>query len=199
MDIRSKNSHKTGVITVLLLLAFCSVIMMSRYPEISSYLENAESEEAVYQEALQQMRMDLAEGNYILYNEYAEATDPGVVLNEFGQRDFDLTRKYMDCSVFRIEEDGTAAAEDREAGSSDGENAESADSEAAEENADPVQVDKNSEADAGEGFPAKIDRKKVKKTELITGILGHAPLRSFPIEKTHRTIIPIPMHRRRGW
>lgn len=136
---------------MLLLLAFCSVIMMSRYPEISSYLENAESEEAVYQDALQQMRMDLAEGNYILYNEYAEATDPGVVLNEFGQRDFDLTRKYMDCSVFRIEEDGTAAAEDREAGSSDGENAENADSGVAEENADPVQVDKNSEADAGEG------------------------------------------------
>ena len=37
------------------------------------------------------------EGNYILYNECAKETDPGEVLDEFGQREFDLTRKYMDC------------------------------------------------------------------------------------------------------
>lgn len=105
MDTRSKNSRKAGVIAVALLLAFCSVMMLSRYPQISSYLESAESEESAYEEALYGMGVDLAEGNYILYNEYAESTDPGEVLDEFGQRKFDLTRKYMDCDVFAAADD----------------------------------------------------------------------------------------------
>ena len=105
MDIRSKNSRKAGVIAVALLLAFCSVIMLSGYPQMSSYLESAESEESAYEEALYGMGGDLAEGNYILYNEYAKSTDPGEVLDEFGQRKFDLTRKYMDCDVFAAADD----------------------------------------------------------------------------------------------
>ena len=105
LDIRSKNSRKAGVIAVALLLAFCSVMMLSGYPQMSSYLESAESEESAYEEALYGMGGDLAEGNYILYNEYAKSTDPGEVLDEFGQRKFDLTRKYMDCDVFAAADD----------------------------------------------------------------------------------------------
>ena len=105
LDTRSKNSRKAGVIAVALLLAFCSVMMLRGYPQMSSYLESAESEESAYEEALYGMGGDLAEGNYILYNEYAKSTDPGEVLDEFGQRKFDLTRKYMDCDVFAAAED----------------------------------------------------------------------------------------------
>lgn len=112
MDIRSKNSHKAGIIAVVLLLAFCSVMMLRGYPEMSAYLESAESDETIYMEALYGISRNLAEGNYILYNECAKETDPGEVLNEFGQREFDLTRKYMDCGVFTDEgetaDDGTA-------------------------------------------------------------------------------------------
>ncbi len=104
MDIRSKNSHKAGIIAAALLLAFCSFMMLRGYPEMSAYLESAESDESVYEEALYDMSEDLAEGNYILYNEYAKTTDPGEVLDEFGQREFDLTRKYMDCDVFTVSE-----------------------------------------------------------------------------------------------
>ena len=107
MDTKSKNSRKAGVIAVVLLLAFCSVMMLRGYPQMSSYLESAESEESAYEEALYGMGGDLAEGNYILYNEYAKATDPGEVLDEYGQRKFDLTRKYMDCGVF-VDEGETA-------------------------------------------------------------------------------------------
>ncbi len=104
MDIRSKSSHKAGIIAAALLLAFCSFMMLRGYPEMSAYLESAESDESVYEEALYDMSEDLAEGNYILYNEYAKTTDPGEVLDEFGQRGFDLTRKYMDCDVFTVSE-----------------------------------------------------------------------------------------------
>ena len=111
LDTRSKNSRKAGVIAVALLLAFCSVMMLRGYPQMSSYLESAESEESAYEEALYGMGGDLAEGNYILYNEYAKATDPGEVLDEYGQRKFDLTRKYMDCDVFAAVQE-TASSED---------------------------------------------------------------------------------------
>lgn len=107
MDIRSKSSHKTGIIAAALLLAFCSFMMLRGYPEMSAYLESAESDETIYMEVLYGISRDLAEGNYILYNECAKETDPGEVLDEFGQREFDLTRKYMDCGVF-VDEGETA-------------------------------------------------------------------------------------------
>lgn len=105
MDIRSKNSHKAGVIAVVLLLAFCAAVMIGSYPKMSSFLESEESDETIYMEGLYSIGGDLAEGNYILYNECVKETDPGQVLDEFGQRPFDLTRKYMDCAVFTNEED----------------------------------------------------------------------------------------------
>ena len=120
MDIRSKNSRKAGVIAVVLLLAFCALAMLRSYPEMSSFLESEKSDETMYMEGLHSIGSDLAEGNYILYNEYARETDPGQVLDEFGQRPFDLVRKYMDCAVF-AEEDAGGDAETAETSEGSGE------------------------------------------------------------------------------
>lgn len=100
MDTRSKSSHKTGIIASILFLALCAVFMMGQYGSMASYLNNAETKEAWNTEALWEMGYDLNEGNYILYNEYAKETDPSEVLEEYGQRRFDLTKKYLDCGVF---------------------------------------------------------------------------------------------------
>ena len=120
MDIRSKSSRKAGIIAVVLLLAFCALSMLRSYPEMSAFLESEESDETMYMEGLYSIGNDLAEGNYILYNEYARETDPGQVLDEFGQRPFDLVRKYMDCAVF-AEEDAGGDAETAETSEGSGE------------------------------------------------------------------------------
>ena len=122
MDIRSKSSRKAGIIAAVLLLAFCALAMLRSYPEMSAFLDSEESDETIYMEALYGISRDLAEGNYILYNECAKETDPGEVLDEFGQREFDLTRKYMDCGVFTDEgetaDSGTAEEESEQSDSS---------------------------------------------------------------------------------
>ena len=123
MDIRSKSSRKAGIIAAVLLLAFCALAMLRSYPEMSAFLDSEESDETIYMEALYGISRDLAEGNYILYNESAKETDPGEVLHEVGQREFDLTRKYMDCGVFTDEgetaDSGTAEEESEQSDSSD--------------------------------------------------------------------------------
>lgn len=60
LDIRSKSSHKTGIIAAALLLAFCSFMMLRGYPEMSAYLESAESDETIYMEVLYGISRDLA-------------------------------------------------------------------------------------------------------------------------------------------
>lgn len=103
MDTKSKNSHRLGVIVVLLLLAACSVTMMLQYTTIKTSLEAEEEVQSQYINNLYEMGNDLAEGNYILYNEYAKETDSSVVLEEYGKLSFDLIRKYADCEVFDSE------------------------------------------------------------------------------------------------
>ena len=103
LDTRSKSSHKIGIITAVLFLAFCSVIMMGQYGSMASYLNTEEAEDTWNTDALWGMGYDLNEGNYILYNEYAKETDPSEVLEEYGQRRFDLTKKYLDYGVFNSE------------------------------------------------------------------------------------------------
>ena len=104
LDIRSKSSRKAGIIAVVLLLAFCALSMLRSYPEMSAFLESEESDETMYMEGLYSIGNDLAEGNYILYNEYAKEDRPGPrCWMSSGQRPFDLVRKYMDCAVFAEE------------------------------------------------------------------------------------------------
>ena len=103
LDTRSKSSHKIGIITAVLILALCSVIMMGQYGSMASYLNTEEAEATWNTDALWGMGYDLNEGNYILYNEYAKETDPSEVLEEYGQRRFDLTKKYLDYGVFNSE------------------------------------------------------------------------------------------------
>ncbi|HJA12800.1 MAG TPA: HAMP domain-containing histidine kinase [Candidatus Mediterraneibacter merdipullorum] len=101
MDTRLKNSHKRGITAVLLLLAVCSAIMMSRYRSISIYLDHLPAAEASsFREVLSTISQDMAAGNYLLYNEYARETEPEDVLYDYGQREFDLTRRYLDYELF---------------------------------------------------------------------------------------------------
>ena len=83
------------------------MLMMSRYGAISSYLDEAETAAETsappYESILRNISYDIAEGNYLLYNEYAQQTDPAEVLQEYGQRNFDLTEKYLDYGIFDSE------------------------------------------------------------------------------------------------
>ena len=107
MDTKSKNSRKAGIIVVVILLSICSLIMMSQYDGMKYEMDSANSEATEdaeapvpYTNVLSSISMDLAEGNYLLYNEYADETDPAEVLDEYGQRNFELAKKYFDYEVF---------------------------------------------------------------------------------------------------
>ena len=110
MDTKSKNSRKAGIIVVVILLSICSLIMMSQYDGMKYEMDSANSEATEdaeapvpYTSALSSISRDLAEGNYLLYNEYADETDPAEVLDEYGQRNFELAKKYFDYEVFDSE------------------------------------------------------------------------------------------------
>ncbi len=100
MDTKLKNSHKFGIIVVILFLCLCAFLMMSNYSNIRNYLENKTDEGSRQSETVSQMGFDLAEGNYILYNEYSEETELSEVISMYGQRNFDLTRKFLEYGVF---------------------------------------------------------------------------------------------------
>ena len=104
MDTKSKNSRKAGILTVIIFLSVCSLIMISQYSSMSAYMDSIEeTEEVSYESVLYPIGQDLAEGNYLLYNQYANETDPAEVLDEFGQRSFDLMSRYLDYGVFDSE------------------------------------------------------------------------------------------------
>ncbi|HJD47653.1 MAG TPA: HAMP domain-containing histidine kinase [Candidatus Mediterraneibacter norfolkensis] len=103
MDTKSKNSHKLGVIVVLVFLLACALVMMNQYGLIRQQLESETDQSSRQQEALLSMGDELIEGSYILYNEYSQDTELSDFLNEYGQRDFDLTRKFMEYGVFDSE------------------------------------------------------------------------------------------------
>ncbi len=100
MGTKLKNSRNLGFIAAAILLVLCSLGMMSRYGAMSRYLDNSMNNEGQYLEVLDGMSDDLAEANYFLYNDYSGETDPGDVLEEYGQRPFDLTKRYMDYEIF---------------------------------------------------------------------------------------------------
>ena len=100
LDTKLKNSRNLGFIAAFILLALCSVIMLSRYNAMALYLDSMSDNEGQYLESLRGVGNDLAEANYLLYNEYSNETDRGEVLDEYGQRPFDLTKRYMDYEIF---------------------------------------------------------------------------------------------------
>ena len=143
MDTKSKNSRKAGIIVVVILLSICSLIMMSQYDGMKYEMDSANSEATEdaeapvpYTSVLSSISMDLAEGNYLLYNEYADETDPAEVLDEYGQRNFELAKKYFDYAVFDSEGQQLLKNVD-------------------EETAERLQM--NSEEDAGYAFRAHYD------------------------------------------
>ena len=111
MDTKLKNNRKIGSIVVLLLLAACAFIMMAQYDTISRILEADSENQTIQEEVFFAMGYDLAQGNYLLYNEYANVTPTSEVIEEYGQPHFELLRKYMDYCVFAS---GAWAAEETE-------------------------------------------------------------------------------------
>ena len=106
MDTKSKNSHKRGIIITVILLAFCSVMMLSQYDSIRGAVETAPTAyEASFSDTLRESSIgqDLAEGNYLVYNQYSHDTDPADVLSDYGQRNFELTAKYLDIGLYDAE------------------------------------------------------------------------------------------------
>ena len=103
MDTKLKNSHKRGIIITVILLAFCSVMMLSQYDSIRGAVETAPTAyEASFADTLMESSIgqDLAEGNYLVYNQYSHDTDPAEVLSDYGQRNFELTAKYLDIGLY---------------------------------------------------------------------------------------------------
>ena len=123
MDTRLKNSHKAGAIVVLIILAICSVIMLGQYGRISRSLDAQETASTRTDYALFEIGSDLAEGNYLLYNEYKNETPASDVLEDYGRSEFDLLRKYMDYGVFAPAALGETKEGAGESGSDGGENA----------------------------------------------------------------------------
>lgn len=109
MDTKLKNSHKKGIIVVTILLVFCSVMMMAGYSDMSSSVESAESSTFRYDQAFSGIGSDLAEGNYLLYNEYSQETSRTDILRQYGQRSFDLTKRFLDYEI--IDDEGNALLE----------------------------------------------------------------------------------------
>lgn len=103
MDTRSKNSRKLGVIITVLFLGLCSILMMNNYGTIRKVLEEETDQSSRQMETLLTIGDDLVEGSYILYNEYSGETELSDILYEYGQRDFDLTRRFMEYGVFDSE------------------------------------------------------------------------------------------------
>ena len=105
MDTKLKSSRKYGIVYILILLIACSVGMMLTYPSLEKQMnEQSDIDELIVQTVIG-MGPKLAEGNYIVYNEVSKETSQSDVLEDFGNTDFDLLRKYMDCGVFDTEED----------------------------------------------------------------------------------------------
>lgn len=100
LDTKLKNSRKSGIFLVAVILCFCSLIMLSRYQELSSAVDSLKSPEIRYTEALSGIGDELMEGNYILYNEYSKTTPLSTVFEMYGQRDFDYTRKYLEYGIY---------------------------------------------------------------------------------------------------
>ena len=80
MDTKLKNNRKIGSIVVLLLLAACAFIMMAKYDTISRILEADSENQTIQEEVFFAMGYDLAQGNYLLYNEYANVTPTSEVI-----------------------------------------------------------------------------------------------------------------------
>lgn len=103
MDTKLRSSRKRGIIVTVIFLSICSLIMLSQYDGISRYLNNIPKAESVsFRTVLlnTEIGRDLAEGNYLLYNQYTGETDPAEVLELYGQTKFELTDKYLDTGLF---------------------------------------------------------------------------------------------------
>ena len=100
MDTRLKNSRKYGIVFILVLLIACSAGMMLTYPSLEKQMTRQSDMDELTAETVVGMGQELAEGNYIVYNEVSKETPQSDVLEDFGNTDFDLLRKYMDCGVF---------------------------------------------------------------------------------------------------
>ena len=103
MDTRSISSRKAGLLAAAVLLCICSAAMMLRYQDMEEWVESSEDIGARQAKTLYEMGGDLSEGNYLLYNEYSRETAFSDVLERYGQRPFELLRKYMDYGVFDSE------------------------------------------------------------------------------------------------
>lgn len=106
MDIKSKNSHRRGFVVAAVLLAFCAVMMLSQYDSMENIIESVPTAyKSSFVDTLRESSFgqDLSEGNYLVYNQYSGDTDPAEVLEEYGQRNFELTGKYLDIGLFDSE------------------------------------------------------------------------------------------------
>ena len=99
MDTRSKNSRKLVILTVIV-LCICSLGMMANYGSFRTQVSSATETDSTDDGTIYGLGYTLACGNYIIYNEVVTETPLSDVLEEYGDNEFNLARKYMDCEVF---------------------------------------------------------------------------------------------------
>lgn len=74
--------------------------MLSQYEGAAAGMESITADEVSRTDVLGSLSYDLAEGVYLLGNEYTGETDLSEVRALYGQRDFELTKRYLDYAVF---------------------------------------------------------------------------------------------------
>ena len=103
MDTKLKNSHRLAVMIAVLVILISSVGMVLSYPIYSSQLKDEMSSEKVEMSVIMEMASSLIEGNAILYNEVYEENDRSYVLQQYGDDQFQLMRKFMDYEIYDSE------------------------------------------------------------------------------------------------
>ncbi len=105
LDTKLKNNRKiTGTLIVVFLL-LCSLGMTASYPMYQKRITQ-EGEQRDVDDAIENIWDHLVPGIHFLYNEVYQELDLSYVMENYGDNDFFLLRKYMDCELY--DEDGNA-------------------------------------------------------------------------------------------
>lgn len=105
LAIKLKSNRKFAVILIIAILLLCSFGMVSAYPVFADVME-PELKGQVSVGHMEHMMDDMVRGGYYLYNELKDYMDLNKMMQNYGEDDFFLMRKYSDYEVFSPDEEG---------------------------------------------------------------------------------------------
>lgn len=105
LDTKLKNNRKITGILIVVFLLLCSLGMTASYPMYQNRITQ-EGDQREVDDAIENIWDYLVPGIHFLYNEVYQELDFSYVMENYGDNDFFLLRKYMDCELY--DEDGNA-------------------------------------------------------------------------------------------